>query len=220
MKIIRPILLLILTAVILLISVSCTSNTISKKDGEVTTVAQSPQPKDIIEVAQKNTTGKIYLYGEFHGVKELYDNQIEVWFKYYHEEGMRHLFIEKSYGTAQFLNLWMKSDNDEIIDSILTKENTGLNYTPLMVEFYKAIKDKYPETIFHGTDVGHQYNTTGKRYKNYLEDNNMKDTQMYKLTLESIEQGKLYHMYKNNEYREKKWLKISCESLKVLTAKV
>ena len=30
-------------------------------------------------------------------------------------------------------------------------------------DFYKSIKEQYPETVFHGFDVGHQYNTTGAR---------------------------------------------------------
>lgn len=50
-----------------------------------------------------------------------YEEKYEVfniWKKFYNENNMRHLFIETPYFTAEYLNLWMKSDDDEIIMQI------------------------------------------------------------------------------------------------------
>ena len=38
--------------------------------------------------------GQIYLYGEIHSVPETNQKEFEIWDYYYHEEGMRHLFVE------------------------------------------------------------------------------------------------------------------------------
>ena len=35
--------------------------------------------------------------------------------------------------------------------------------------FFMQIKELCPQTVFHGTDVGHQYGTTGERFLRYLE---------------------------------------------------
>ncbi|WP_242860603.1 hypothetical protein [Clostridium sp. KNHs205] len=68
---------------------------------------------------------------------------------------MRHLFIELPYYTAEFLNVWMQSDSDDILDAIYDEWNGTMIHTPDIIEFYKNIKSRCPETIFHGTDVGH-----------------------------------------------------------------
>jgi hypothetical protein len=39
-----------------------------------------------------------------------------------------------------------------------------------------AIKNNYPETIFHGTDVSHQYETIGQFYLDYLVTNGLENT--------------------------------------------
>ena len=51
--------------------------------------------------------------------------------------------------------------------------------------FYRTIKEQCPETVFHGTDVGHQYDSTGARYQDYLEERGLADTEDYRLTLET-----------------------------------
>ena len=38
------------------------------------------------------------------------------------------------------------------------------------LDFYRTVKEGCPETVFHGTDVGHQYDSTGARYRDYLEE--------------------------------------------------
>lgn len=142
--------------------------------------------------------GQIHLYGEQHAVEEILEKELELWDQYYHKEGMRHLFVELSYYTGEYLNLWMESDNDDILESLFNDWQGTASWSIYVKNFYKEIKDNYPETIFHGTDIGHQYNTTGIRFLRYLEKNNLKDTQMYLLTQEAIEQGRQF--YRNNDY--------------------
>lgn len=148
--------------------------------------------------------GQIYLYGEYHGVEKILEKELELWNKYYHEDNMRHLFVELPYYTAEFLNIWMQADNDDILNELFEDwKNTAL-HKDIIKEFYKKIKENCPETIFHGTDVGHQYHSTGKRFLKYLEENNMKNTEKYILSKEAIEQGKYYYRYNDNVYRENK----------------
>jgi len=46
------------------------------------------------------------------------DKEFELWHEYYNNKNMRHLFVELPYYTAEFLNIWMKSDSDEILDEL------------------------------------------------------------------------------------------------------
>lgn len=149
-------------------------------------------------------SGQIYLYGEHHGIEKIMEKELELWGDYYHKENMRHLFIEYSYYAAELLNLWMKSDNDDILDELYEDWEGTAAYNPYTKEFYKKIKSEYPETIFHGTDVGHQYDTTGQRFLKYLEENNMENSEQYSLTQEAIEQGKYYYEHSDDVYRENK----------------
>lgn len=151
------------------------------------------------------TYGKIYLYGEQHGEQKIMDKETEFWCGYYNDENMRHLFVELPYYTAEYLNMWMKSESDDILDEIYNDLTGTAMHVPYTKDFYKMIKRDCPETIFHGTDVGHQYDTTGKRYLKYLEDNGLKDSEQYLLTEETIEQGKYYYGHKSDGvYRENK----------------
>lgn len=160
--------------------------------------------KKEVEITTTPSTGKIYLYGEFHDVEKILEKELELWQDYYNNQNMRHLFLELPYYTAEFLNIWMKSDSDEILNGI-NDDTVGTNmHGENFLNFYKTIKENCPETVFHGTDVGHQYSSTGKQYREYLEENGMEDSEEYKLTLKNIEQGKYF--YKNNDdiYRENK----------------
>ena len=56
--------------------------------------------------------------------------------------------------------------------------------------------------MFHGTDVGHQYDSTGARYRDYLEEQGLTDTEDYRLTLEAIEQGEAFAEQGSDAYRE------------------
>lgn len=164
--------------------------------------------------ACKKEPPKVYFYGEGgHGMEININKSYELWYNYYHNEGMRHLFIETSYAGAQLLNIWMQSENDEILDMIRSDIEGTFGYAKEYFYFYKLIKENCPETVFHGNDVGHQYDTTCVRYLEYLEANGMKNSEEYSLTLENIEQGKkFYEMYDPNlasgiegdNYREEK----------------
>ena len=105
----------------------------------------------------------IHLYGETHGVKEFYDKEFEIW-KGYYKDGNRDLFVELPYYTAEFLNVWMQETDDEILNQIYEDIEGTASYTESYLQFLKRIKEECPETIFYGTDVGHQYQTTGARY--------------------------------------------------------
>ncbi|BCN29057.1 hypothetical protein [Anaeromicropila herbilytica] len=150
---------------------------------------------------------EIYLYGEAHGVGKILDKELELWNDYYHNKGMRHLFIELPYYTAEYLNIWMKSETNEIFDKVYDDWNGTSEYIPECKEFYEKIKEQCPETVFHGTDVGHQYSTTGERFLQYLRRNNLEDSEQYKLTQEVIEQGKTYYGKSDDVYREKMMVK-------------
>ncbi|KUP26170.1 hypothetical protein [Paenibacillus sp. DMB5] len=155
-------------------------------------------------IVAAQASGTIYLYGEAHGVAEILDKEFELWSQYYHNEGMRHLFVELSYFTAEYLNVWMQSDNDDILDEIYEDWMGTLDYNPDTKNFYKQIKSECPETIFHGTDVGHQYDSTGSRFLAYLEANGLTGSKEHILTKGSIQQGRRYNYRHDNEYRENK----------------
>ena len=64
------------------------------------------------------SSGEIYLYGEEHSVTAILEKEFELWSSYYQNDGMRDLFVELPYYTAAYMNLWMKSDNDDILHSL------------------------------------------------------------------------------------------------------
>ena len=134
---------------------------------------------------------KIRLYGEAHGLKEYYDIEFELWKECY-AEGYRALFIEVPYFTAEFLNLWMQEDSDEIIDRIFEDIQGTQSGNEYYYEFFHEIKEQCPQTVFYGTDVGHQFDTTGPRYLEYLADNGLEETDNYRLAKECIDQGIAY----------------------------
>jgi predicted small lipoprotein YifL len=168
-----------------------------------TTPEPSPSPNNEQDILPVKSIGQIFLYGEFHGVEKIILRQLEIWHDYYNNENMRHIFIEAAYYIAESLNIWMKSDNDDMLDSIFIDlvGTYDVSYTRF---FYKTIKTEYPETIFHGTDVGHGNLTPGRRFLRYLDENGLKDSEQYLLTQEAMEQGR--RAWRNNrfdhEYRE------------------
>ena len=42
-----------------------------------------------------------------------------MWSSRYQNDGVRDLFVELPYYTAEYMNLWMKSDNDDILDLLV-----------------------------------------------------------------------------------------------------
>ncbi len=151
--------------------------------------------------------GQIYIYGERHATPWILEKELELWSENYHQKGYRHLFVELPYYTAEYLNIWMHEPTDDIINTMYEEwKNSSLHHESVL-NFYKTIKQNCPETIFHGIDVGHAYDTTGKRFLKYIKDTAGKDSDMYKRTEEAIEQGEIYygkrnHQNKDHVYRE------------------
>ena len=155
------------------------------------------------ETPPQPSTGQIYLYGELHGNDNIYAAELEQWQSYYQEQNMRHLFVELPYYTAEFLNLWLQADNDDILNEIYEDLQGTVTYDTNVRDFYRQIKQTCPETVFHGTDLGHQYNSTGQRFLDYLQAQELEDTEKWQLAQECIAQGQ--HFYENNsdmDYRE------------------
>lgn len=159
--------------------------------------------RDLEDFSKESKEG-IFLYGETHDYKGIKKAEVDLWGKYYKEYGIRNLFIEYSYIDAQFLNMWMKSDDDKILNQLYDDYDGTFAHTEENLNFFKEIKKKYPETVFYGTDVCHIYKSGGKRYLKYLEENGKVGTEDYNRAVESIEQGKKYYADEEtgNKYRE------------------
>ena len=134
----------------------------------------------------------IRLYGEAHGAKVYYDIEYQLWKENY-DRGSRSLFLELPYYSAEFLNLWMKEDNDELLDQWFSEISDTLSGNEYYREFLTELRTGCPETVFYGTDVGHQAETTGARYLQYLEAHGLKDTENYSLAEECIRQGREFY---------------------------
>ncbi|MCR5374560.1 MAG: hypothetical protein K6E39_04205, partial [Lachnospiraceae bacterium] len=130
----------------------------------------------------------ILLCGEAHSYQRCIDRELERWGELY-SKGARHLFVEDSYAFTQFINEWMKAEDDMIFDSIYENYRGTQGYSVEMVYFFHSIKDNYPETVFHGIDIEHQYRTTGEMYLEKLRNEGKEDSEEYKLCTENIEQA-------------------------------
>src|SRR5699024_10125990 len=108
--------------------------------------------------------GEITLYGEIHGNAAIKEYEAERWKECY-DQGMRHLFVELPCYTAQWLNLWMDAEDDGILEQLHQDWEGTLSSGAETLDFYRTVKEQCPETVFHGTDVGHQYDSTGARYR-------------------------------------------------------
>lgn len=147
---------------------------------------------------------QIFLYGEKHGIDKVIQKEFEIWHDHYHNDGMRHLFLETPYYTGEFLNIWMREDNDDILDAIYDDLEGTASHVPALKDFYKQIKEQCPETIFHGTDIGHQFFSTGERFLQYMEQNDLADSEQYRIAKEVIEQGQYFYETSDDVYRENK----------------
>ena len=148
-------------------------------------------------------TGRIYLYGETHADPACLEQELAAWDGYYHELGMRDLLIEVPSYTAQFMNLWMKAEDDAILSRLFEDWEGTAMHDQGVWDFYKSIKEQCPETVFHGFDVGHQYNTTGTRYLIGLALTGQMGSADWDETQQTIEQGKRYYQTGDDAYREK-----------------
>ena len=136
---------------------------------------------------------EITIYGEIHAEKEIYDREIEIIDEFY-KKGGRTLFLEGGYCQGEILNTWMESDNDEGLDLIFkTYEGTPLS-SEVYYDYYKTIKEKFPEIRFIGTDIEHVYGNKEKieMFENYFFKNIYPDLDDDEKALadKSIAQGK------------------------------
>jgi len=135
---------------------------------------------------------KIWLIGEVHNIGWIYELEFTRWKELYNN-GYRHLFVEIAYYyQGEYLNLRVGSE-DDIIDT----EGTAIQHFGHLL---RKIKQECPLTVFHGTDVGHQYESDGEEFLEYLIENNLQDSEQYVLTLEAIEQGKKFYDINYSEY--------------------
>lgn len=141
----------------------------------------------------KPSTGQIHLYGEMHGLKSMIDKHFESWHYYYMVHGMRHMVLESSFFKAEFLNIWMHEDSDDILDAVFEDLHGTASGTVYNRELYRRIKRELPETIFHGVDVGHQHSTTGERFLQHLRTSGLEGSELYRLAEENIEQGREFY---------------------------
>lgn len=147
--------------------------------------------------------GNIILYGEYHANKNILSKEVKIWKKNY-DKGMRHLFVEQPYYTGMLLNEWMQADGDEILQKIYDALDGTAAHDPLVWDFYQQIKRLCPETVFHGTDVGHQYDTLGKDFLSMLKERGLKDSDVYRIAEENVKQGKTFYSEGDMAYRENK----------------
>ena len=136
---------------------------------------------------------EITLVGEVHHIKGIQDKELELYRDFY-EKGGRHLFIERGYSMASYMNLIMHQEG-----SFKSMLEDGPEAD---LDFYQAIKDNFPETIFHGIDA--ELSTIGEYWLKFLQENNFGTEEEYKTIIEVIEQGKKVHSlgFSKDVYRE------------------
>lgn len=158
--------------------------------------------------AETAVSGNILLYGESHADPACLEKELAAWSECY-AGGMRDLFVELPFYSGEYLNLWMHSDSDDLLEFFYDAMEGTQDHDPLVLDFYRQIKAEFPDTVFHGTDVGHQFNTLGAAYLSMLESEGRKNSEEYRLAEEVIEQGRTYYTMKSENsdsafvYREK-----------------
>lgn len=156
---------------------------------------------------KSEAVGEIYLYGEQHSNEAIIEMELQSWQQHY-AEGVRDLFLELPYADGLLLNEWIQAEDDTILDDLFVGWNGTSGATLQSKNFFKAIKKTCPETVFHATDVGHDYNTNSGDYLARLEAEGKRDTDEYRLVKENIEQAEHYYeLYTTNQkgastYRE------------------
>ena len=65
-----------------------------------------------------------YLFGEIHGSEIVNLKEFEIWQDFYNR-GVHDLFMELPYFYTGFLNLWMKSQNDDFFDLLFEDKTSG-----------------------------------------------------------------------------------------------
>lgn len=165
-----------------------------------------PAPEEPPDVYTANvylppSSGRIFMFGETHGVGAILERQLEIWGEFYHEYGMRHFFIEAPFFTGYWLNKWMQAGDDTILYALFADWRNSSKHNPYQLDFYRTIKREFPETVFHGIDVGHGSDTSGRRLITYFTDNNLTDTEAYALTRENMTQFEHFNRTQDHALR-------------------
>ena len=157
-----------------------------------TSVVYAHGKADADAARNNNYTGTIYLYGEQHGVKKITDKELALWRAYY-TKGLRHLFLELPSYTAEYLNMWLREKDNTILEDVFNDWKGTAFHNQHTYHFFMQIKELCPQTVFHGTDVGHQYGTTGERFLRYLDSKQQQNIPAYLRAQEIIQQGIAYY---------------------------
>ena len=87
---------------------------------------------------EDSTGGQIYLYGETHAVEQILEEELRLWQEYY-ANGMRHLFVELPYYTAQYLNQCKQAEDDEILMQVYADWNGTASHSANGSRFFRQI---------------------------------------------------------------------------------
>jgi hypothetical protein len=82
----------------------------------------------------------------------------------------------------------MQAEDDAILYQMFEDWRGSAMHNPDVLDFYKAIKGDFPETIFHGTDVAHQADSIDTRFLMHLRSEGLQDSHLYATTQENIAQ--------------------------------
>ncbi|MDR2168356.1 MAG: hypothetical protein LBE35_11000 [Clostridiales bacterium] len=183
---------ILLAAMLLLLMAACNRAI----EADIPDIVYHSEP----ELPAQPSSGQIHLYGEWHALEHMIDKHFELWYYYYNTHGMRHLILETSFSAAEFLNIWMHEDDDDILDALFRDRRGTASDTVYQREFYRRVKRELPETIFHGVDVGHQYASTGRRFLRHLRANDLEGSEIYRLATENIAQGREFYGVQRSDH--------------------
>ncbi len=199
MKKVRYLISLLLVVTLLLCACGNTADKTSKEENMITDEENRTDNEGTEENNVEKPEPGILICGEFHSNAKYIEMELERWCELY-SKGVRHMFIEYSYANAQYLNEWMHAEDDEILNKLFKNSEGTAGSSPEMRVFYNRIKTEYPETIFHGTDIEHQYETTGPEYLCKLRLEGKEDSEEYRICSERIRQGKEAHDYSDDAH--------------------
>ena len=186
--------IIMLLAAAMLALTACGGSAAEPAEPAETKAANSPEAQASMQPEPESPEqGEIYLYGEEHSNERLLAIELELWQGYY-EDGMRHLFIEYGYANAQLLNLWLRAEDDEILEDFYQKSAGTQGHSKYTFDWFRSIKETCPETVFHGTDVDRLAQTGfSGQYLDYLEENGLQDSEEYALAVQGMTQADEYY---------------------------
>ena len=101
--------------------------------------------------------------------------------------------IELPSYTAEYLNVWLREKDNTILEEVFNDWKGTAFHNQHTYHFFMQIKELCPQTVFHGTDVGHQYGTTGERFLRSLDSKQPQNVPAYLRAQEIIQQGIAYY---------------------------